>query len=435
MSKKSQFSMFLKRYSGLFIGLTVASCSFSAPANTRTEFTFEQLAKMAFRQNLSLKISQKQNYVSDLNEQVAFRQLLPEASVNSGRSEILQNTSDPLNELTSYSTTLRVSQPIYAPSTWASWKKSKLLKKRMSKNVEIQKQTLLFQLKSAWYDLLKEQILNQQAIESLKRLKQHRQNAEAFYASGKIWRNDVLQAQVRVSRGEQDVFAANNRLALAKSRINLLLNRSITLPLNPVGGLQWQDFEQSFEQLLKQAAVNRLEIKQSEIDIATAKYDRDIAESKRLPTVNLTISSGATASHFDYQRSVTQTVASLSLNWNFWAWGQTNKEVDAADAQIQIENLALQQKKMEVLSEVQSAFLTVMESKKSLAVSEQALIQSQENFRVSQIRYKEQLGSSNDVLDAQDLLTQTQSSRVSALSRYLTAIAELDLAVGKNVQY
>jgi outer membrane protein TolC len=74
-----------------------------------------------------------------------------------------------------------------------------------------------------------------------------------------------------------------------------------------------------------------------------------------------------------------------------------------------------------------------MESKKSLAVSEAALKQAQENFRVSQIRYKEQLGSSNDVLDAQDLLTQTKTDRVSALSRYLTAIAELDLAVGVKV--
>ena len=416
-------------------GAILVGSSFNLAASTRSEFTFEQLAKMAFRQNLSLKISDRQHQVSDLNEQVAFRQLLPAASINSSRNDTLQYTSDPANELTSYSTTLRLTQPIYAPSTWASWKKSKLTKKRNAKSLQKQKQTLLFQLKSAWYDLLKEQILNKQAHESLARLKQHRQNAEAFYASGKIWRNDVLQAQVRVSRGEQDVFAANNRLVLAKSRINTLLNRSITLPLNPVGELKWRDFETPFEQLVKQAAINRLEIKQSEIDIAIAKYDRDIAESKRLPSVNLTISSGATASHFDYQRSVTQTIASLSVNWNFWAWGQTNKEVDAADAQIQIENLALQQQKMEVLSEVQAAYLTVMESKKSLAVSEQALKQSEENFRVSQIRYKEQLGSSNDVLDAQDLLTQTQSSRVTALSRYLTAIAELDLAVGKGVQY
>lgn len=435
MIKKHPSFMLLKHTKVLLICVVFVCSSFSAYASTRSEFTFEQLAKMAFRQNLSLKIGQKQHQVSDLNEQVAFRSLLPAASVNSGRNETLQYTSDPTNELTSYSTTLRLTQPIYAPSTWASWKKSKLSKQRMAKNLEKQKQTLMFQLKSAWFELLKEQVLNKQAHESLKRLQQHRQNAEAFYASGKIWRNDVLQAQVRVSRGEQDVFAANNRLALAKSRINLLLNRSITLPLNPVGGLTWRDFEKPFEQLLKQAAINRLEIKQSEIDIAIAKYDRDIAESKRLPTVNLSISSGATSSHFDYQRSATQTIASLSVNWNFWAWGQTNKEVDAADAQIQIENLTLQQRKMEVLSEVQSAYLTVMESKKSLAVSEQALKQSQENFRVSQIRYKEQLGSSNDVLDAQDLLTQTQSSRVSALSRYLTAIAELDLAVGKSVSY
>ena len=407
----------------------------TALAVSRSSFTFEQLVRIAFSQNLGLKIEQQQGAANSADEAAAFRRMLPSMSLSSGRSQSLQNTVDPGSELTSYSSSVVIAQPLYQPSLWASWQKSKLSKQRADQTLEKQKQTLMWQLKRAWFTLLQEKILNHEASESLARLQQHKKNAEAFYESGKIWRNDVLQAYVRVSRGEQDLFAANNRLTLAKSAINLLLNRSVTLPLEPKGEMTWQAFDKPFSGLLKQAISNRLELKQGKIDVELAKKDREIAESKLKPTVNFSLSTGATSQHFDYDRAATETVASLNLSWNFWQWGQTNQEINAADARVQVQNLTLQQQRSIILSEVQSAYLTVMESKKSLAVSEQALKQAEENFRVSQIRYKEQLGSSNDVLDAQDLLTQTKTSRVSAMSRYLIAIAELDLAVGAEVVF
>jgi outer membrane protein len=145
------------------------------------------------------------------------------------------------------------------------------------------------------------------------------------------------------------------------------------------------------------------------------------------------LTSGAYSEHFGYQRSVNDTVASLTLRWDFWQWGQTNREVASARANVQVQHLSLAQLKAAVMAEVQSAYLTVVESQKSFKVSEQALSQAKENYKVSQICYTEQLGSSIDVLDAQDLLTQTRNSRTSALARYLTAIAELNLATGQGV--
>lgn len=420
---------------GLWWFLLVLTVLASGPvtAAQKTAFTFEQLVKQAFRQNLGLKIEHEQSNVQQANESAAFRKLLPSATFTSGRSETLQNTQEPQNEVTSYSSSIALTQAIYQPTLWAGWKKSGLNRTRAEQVLQKKQQSLLFEIKRAWYKVLEEQVLNSEAKASLTRLKQHQKNAEAFFRSGKIWRNDVLQAHVRVARGEQDVFAANNRLALAKSTINQILDRDIMLGLDPRGKLEFVPFDLALADLMKKATHNRLELKWGDVDIELAKQDVAIADAKLKPSVNLRVSSGASSSHFGYQGSTTQTVASLNLTWNFWQWGQTNREVDAALAKVQVQRLTLAQQRQLVLAEVQRVYLTVTESHKSLSVSEQALKQAQENFKVSQIRYKEQLGSSNDVLDAQDLLTQTRNDRISALSRYLTAIAELNLATGNEV--
>lgn len=419
----------------VFLMLFSALLSAAPSVGGKSVFTFEQLVKLAFRQNLGLQIDAQRSEVEQAGEAAAFRKLLPSAAFSSSRSETLQNTQEPERELTSYSSSIAISQAVYQPALWAGWKKSALTLTRADYELQRKQQSLLFELKRAWYTLLEEQVLNGEAKASLLRLRQHQKNAEAFYQSGKIWRNDVLQAHVRVARGEQDVFAANNRLALAKSQINLLLDRSIILPLEPRGKLSRVPFDLPLAGLLQKALHNRLELKQNQLDIELAQQDVSLADAKLKPSVNFSVTTGASSRHFGYTRSATETVASLNLNWNFWQWGQTNREIAAAQGRVQVQRLTLAQQKAQIQAEVQRAYLTVIESQKSLNVSEQALKQAQENFKVSQIRYKEQLGSSNDVLDAQDLLTQTRNDRISALGRYLTAIAELDLVTGDVVNY
>jgi outer membrane protein len=164
-------------------------------------FTFKQLVKQAFRQNLGLKIEVEKTNQRRASEQAAFRRLLPLASVSSGRSETLNDSVNPAQELTSYSSSASITQPVYQPALWANWKKSELNNTNAEYSLQKRQQSLLFEVKKAWFKLLEEQFLYSETQASLLRLQQHQKNAEAFYRNGKIWRNDVLQAQVRVARG------------------------------------------------------------------------------------------------------------------------------------------------------------------------------------------------------------------------------------------
>jgi outer membrane protein TolC len=66
-------------------------------------------------------------------------------------------------------------------------------------------------------------------------------------------------------------------------------------------------------------------------------------------------------------------------------------------------------------------------------VAKKAVEQGEENFRMAQERYKEQVGTLTDVLDSQTLLTQAQTDYYNALSNYNVAKAALNKAMGLPV--
>ena len=59
--------------------------------------------------------------------------------------------------------------------------------------------------------------------------------------------------------------------------------------------------------------------------------------------------------------------------------------------------------------------------------------QAKENYRINEERYKEQVATSTDVLDAQTRLTRAQSNYFNTLSVFNIAKAALDRAMGLDV--
>jgi outer membrane protein len=117
-------------------------------------------------------------------------------------------------------------------------------------------------------------------------------------------------------------------------------------------------------------------------------------------------------------------------SWNFWEWGRTKNRVDASRSRENQTAYALQNIKDQVTLEVKNSWLTLHEAEKQVAVTQKAIEQAEENYRISRERYHEQVGTSTDVLDAQTLLTRAKSDYFNALSDYNISMARLERAMG-----
>ena len=82
--------------------------------------------------------------------------------------------------------------------------------------------------------------------------------------------------------------------------------------------------------------------------------------------------------------------------------------------------------------DIKQAMLDLETADKNIAPTRKAVEQAEENLRVSQERYKAQVTTSTEVLDAQTLLNQVRMNYYNALYDHILAKAKLQRAIGER---
>jgi len=382
-----------------------------------------------------LRIAQQKNpglltYREDLialqhKEESLFREMLPDVSLSWSGREVYENNND------SYSLSIKINQNLFqGKRSYTSWKIGGLEKKRSALELTRQYQQITCRVKKAWYELLEKKELLNEANKSLERLKQHASNARHFFKEGWIWRTDVLEAEVKVARGEQAKIIAENDVARACARLNSLMHRDVNNKIIIKDKLTWIKNEWSYEKAKAFSINNRPDLLKAKIDLEKNISALVIERSSFYPNISASTSWTKSDKTMDMHDGDEDIAAQINASWSIWEWGKTNESIAAAKARIRQSKLLIKQLEDQLSLEIQEAWLSVQEAEKKVQVLEKALKQGDENYRVNIIRYRERLGTAKDVLEAQDLLTSTRKDHISALSEYLSSMANLDYAIG-----
>jgi outer membrane protein TolC len=295
-------------------------------------------------------------------------------------------------------------------------------------------QDVVQDVKIAYFNVLRARRLLQTASQAVEMLKAHCDVARNFHRVGLIPKNDMLQAEVELANGKQSQVRAQNALELAKSRMNNVLKRDLFSPVEIVDILDYQPMARTFEECLNIARKNRPEIRIADLRTDQARKLVSVAQSEYFPNVSLV---GNYARFGDTPavsgtpfRDMESWQVMATASWNFWEWGKTKYRVDAGRAR---ENQAVDQAKElsdTIALEIRNAYLVLQEAESQIAVSKIVIEQAEENFRISEARYKERVARATEVLDAQTLLTRAKSEYANALGDYNISYARLQRAIG-----
>jgi len=295
-------------------------------------------------------------------------------------------------------------------------------------------QDVVQDVKIAYFNILRAQKIQEAAGQSVEMLKAHRDVAENYFKVGMIPKNDLLYAEVELANGKQALVRAQNAVEFAKSRLNSLLKRDIFSPVDVVDRLTYEPMKLSFEECLQIARQSRPELKISSLKAEQAGKLVRISQSEYFPAVSVIGNYGRFGDHAsvhgsDYKDAESWYVMAVA-NWNFWEWGRTKFRVDAGRAR---ENQAIAASKElndQVVLEIKNAYLMLQEAENQISVSQKLIEQAEENFRISEERYKERVATATEVLDAQTLLTRAKSEYANALGDYNINYARLQRAMG-----
>ena len=186
------------------------------------------------------------------------------------------------------------------------------------------------------------------------------------------------------------------------------------------------------------AKKHRPELKQSELAIEQADKSITLSRAPYLPAVTVSanyLKQGDDILTQEYPFGPSEVKTALAtLEWRFWAWGQSKDEVAVAKYNMKkaqenevglLDNITLQ---------VREAFLDIKEFEYNITVTEKAIEQAEEDYRINQSRYQAQLSTTTNVLDAQTRLTRARINYYNALYNYQISLMRLAWATGTLIQ-
>jgi outer membrane protein TolC len=253
-----------------------------------------------------------------------------------------------------------------------------------------------------------------------------------------IPRNDVLESEVELANANQDLIVAQNAVQLARSRFNTLLRRPVDAPLTVEDVLGYQPFSRVYEDCVETALKQRPEMRIADLGVETAEKEVKFTKTGYYPSIDLKANyykrgddpnlDGGEGIFFKEEWDATATAS-----WTFWEWGKTRYGVNEKKSLLSQARLNRIELEDNIRQEVKTAYLIVTAAEKNILTVQKAVEQALENFRMNQERYKEQVATSTEVLDAQTLLTKTQTNYFNTLSVFNISEAGLDRAMGLEV--
>ena len=330
-----------------------------------------------------------------------------------------------------------LTQPLFTGGALvSSYQIAKLGREIARENWSRAKQDVVLQVKEAYFSILKVEKIKKVTLQAVEQVKSHVDVAQAFYEEEMIPRNDLLEAQVRYAQVKQDLIRADNGVQIAKAYFNTVLRQDINEPVEVEDILEYRPEIFSLENCLKEASERRSEIKEAAFNLERAQKGVRLTKSRFFPKLSLVTNYQRMGDHADlrgnpYEDDESWMVSTL-FSWDVWEWGKKHYQVSASRTKVAQAEELKKQVGDAIALEVKESYLDLKEAEKNITVARTAREQAEENLRLNQERYNEQMVTTTDVLDAQTLLTEAHNNYYNALSDYHIAKARLERAVGRE---
>lgn len=407
-------------------------------------FSVDEAVQKALHRNPSIREAAVNMAAADMSVKSARADLLPKISAGYGYTALKENPilktaagESQIAHRKQYRWNVSLVQPLFAGFALSSRYDIARLD-AVSKTLE--KEQIILDLtrnvRSACYNLLLAKKLLRVSNDEVKTLTAHKRDAELFFSQGLIPPNDRLKAEVALSNALQEQERAKASVRKAMIRTNRLLDRPLESALviedvaKPVQ--ESYDLATLSEKALKDRPILRL-IDISMEQLGLVKKTKQSAWYPQISLVGSYEKSGDNpgASNNEYSNSDGSFVG-LQVEWAFWQSGKIRAELNRTRCQMKALEARIENLKAQVLEEVRYALLDTRVARTNITTAENALIQAQENWRITNLQYQQQVSTSTDVLDARSFLTQADTNYYRAVFGYLDAMAVLERAFGKK---
>ncbi|MBW2341493.1 MAG: TolC family protein [Deltaproteobacteria bacterium] len=302
------------------------------------------------------------------------------------------------------------------------------------------RQQVILDVVSAYFDLLRARRGKVIAEESLVQAKGHLRTAISFEKYGVVDMNDVLRARVQVAEVRQLLIKTNNAVELATSMLNSFLGVNVNFPTRVIDDTRIVPFSLSLKDCLELAVERRPEFEVVQKAISVEEEGITAARAGHLPRIY--VAGNYAWDNDDYQKWVDSSgnvhddniSGEIGIQMDLFSGGRTSAEVRKAKKKLAKAEEKAKEMCDGISFQVKAAFLDVHEARERIKVTEEAVTQAEENLRLLNNKYRQNVVTSIDVIDAETLLTRSKQNYYTALYDYIVALARLENATGASLK-
>ena len=304
------------------------------------------------------------------------------------------------------------------------------------KDYEKDKNDLVYGIKSAYWNLSKALELEKVVNENVDELKAHVNDARSWQSQGMVTTNDVLKVQVQLSDVQLRQIDARNSVQLARLALNNVIGIPLDTEVRLTSNLNHQPTEfESLPNLINQALARRSEMGAMEYRVKAGESGVTLANSNWFPQVYLTGNYYFNRPNQRYQPVIDAFKDTwdfgVAMSFDIWNWGTTVHQTDQAKAQLAEAQDGLSQLKDAIALDVTSNYLNLQRTKERIVVAQEGVKQAEENYRITNNKFKQGLSVNTDLLDAEVALLQAKTNYTQALTDFELAEASLERSIGE----
>lgn len=344
-----------------------------------------------------------------------------------------------------YTTTFTLSQQLYTSGSVKNQVKAARNTLQGSEQAfQRSRQEIAFRVRGAYYAVLtaEEGVKVQQDVVSS--AQEHLRVAQLRYDAGVAPKYDVLAADARVARVQQQLISAQADLDTAWAGLATVMG--VTLP----GGtklstpLPEEIKEVSLSDLTTQAIDQRPDLKTAIAGVAAAKAEVDVVRAARLPTISGSITyslqpkTAISGSELGLPASTELVVSqnsgaiAVSATWNLFNGGFIYGSIRSAQARQRQAEQAVEQLRLQIGLDVKTAYFAFQSAQGQMLAAHKEVEQAQEAHRVATLRYEEGVGTSVEILDAEATLQDARTRLNQSVFGLNLSLAQIDFAAGRD---
>ena len=432
------------RYVLIFAG--IACCSMSATAGV---FSLQQSVAMALQHNRLLAADQYRVRAAETRVGEANGHFLPrlDADYSVMRSnspltvfgtKLMQervaaadfnpSTLNNPSAINNYRPSLTLTMPLYqGGALWAGRKQAEQGALASSRQYLWLRQQLIFQTIQTYMALLNADAQLKAAEKSLEASSRNLDNIKAMRKRGLLIDSDVMDARVRRLQNEVRVNQSRNGVAHARDLLARLTGMTIGTMLHPAAGPKLRApapaGRAGIERLEKVAIEQRPDLQAMQSDLEASRAAVDMEKATFMPHVSLQASQQWNSSTPSVRNGNATLAAMVSMN--LFAGGSDHAALNRRRANVARLSLELDDKRQQVVNQVRQALRQLREAQQRQKAESEAMRQSRESLRISEIRYAQGLKKTSDLLAAQ---SRTDLARAEAIrAGYDVSVARANL--------